>query len=480
MTLSSTDQIDLLSVGIDVGSSTSHLIFSNLTLMKNMKSATRRYEVVEREVIYESKIIDTPLVDKNTIDMDQLTKFLKQEYVNAGISFDEINTGAVIVTGETAKKQNAQDIVSSLSRDAGKFVSAAAGPNFESLIAAMGSGVTTRSKELQNTILSVDIGGGTSNLAISSNGEIISTSCISVGGRLIAFDARENISRIDEPAQIVLDHLGINVRQGDTITGEELDLISGTFANLLIEVMNGPAESELAKKLILTSDLNFPEKIDEISFSGGVAEFIYGGKDNYNDIGFTLANKIVKLFPLLKSKIIEPENKIRATVIGAGAYSLSISGSTSFLDPELNFPIKNLPIIRVDIDRNKLSISHVKEEISKSYSRFDLKEGEDIVALYFKDPVRASYNRLKLFAQAIEESLPQSINNGIPIVLIFVKDIANSVGNIIRRETKIKEKLLSIDELDLQEGDWIDIGKPLVNGQVFPVTVKSLIFQNNH
>ena len=138
--------------------------------------------------------------------------------------------------------------------------------------------------------------------------------------------------------------------------------------------------------------------------------------NGFNDIGFGLARKIVDLFPQLESSIIEPTNKIRATVIGAGAYSLSISGSTSFLDQELDFPIRNLPVIRVDIDRNKLSIEHVKEEINKSFTRFDLTEGEDVVALYFKDPVRASYNRLKLFAQAIEESLPNSIINEIGIV----------------------------------------------------------------
>lgn len=479
MANSITDQIDLLSVGIDIGSSTSHIIFSNLVLRKNEKSASRRYEVVERNVIYEGRIIDTPLIDRDTIDMVKLTQFLKEEYQTAGIEFDNVNTGAVIVTGETAKKHNANEIVSSLSNDAGKFVAATAGPNFESLIAAMGSGMTTRSKEENNTILSIDIGGGTSNLAISSRGEIISTSCISVGGRLISFNENLIIKRIDEPARIIMDSLGIICDVGDIITDHELETIAETFAKILIEVMTGPAKSELARKLMMTSDLIFNIPIDEISFSGGVAEFIYGGNGQYGDIGYLLARKIEKLFTKLTPRIIEPVNKIRATVIGAGAYSLSISGSTSYLDQGLNFPIRNVPVIRVDIDRNKLSIEHIVDEIKNSFSRFDLTEGEEIVALYFKDPVRASYNRLKLFAQGIEKSLVNTINAQIPIILIFERDIANSVGNIIRRETTIKENLLSIDELTLSEGDWVDIGKPLINGQVFPVTVKSLVFQKN-
>ena len=479
MTNSITEQIDLLSVGIDIGSSTSHLIFSNLVLRKNEKSASRRYEVVERNVIYEGRIIDTPLIDKDTIDIEKLTQFLKEEYQTAGIEFDNVNTGAVIITGETAKKHNAMEIVSSLSNDAGKFVAATAGPNFESLIAAMGSGMTIRSKEENNTILSIDVGGGTSNLAISSRGEIISTSCISVGGRLISFNENLQIERIDEPAQIIMDSLDISCDVGDKITDNQLESIAESFAEILIEVMTGPAKSELAKKLMMTSDLIFNNPIDEISFSGGVAEFIYGGNGQFGDIGYLLGKKIVKLLPKLTPRIVEPTNKIRATVIGAGAYSLSISGSTSYLDQGMNFPIRNVPVIRVDIDRTKLSLEHIVKEINYSFSRFDLMEGEEIVALYFKDPVRASYNRLKLFAQGIEKTLTKTMEVKIPIILIFGRDIANSVGNIIRRETEIKENLLSIDELNLKEGDWIDIGKPLINGQVFPVTVKSLVFQKN-
>jgi ethanolamine utilization protein EutA len=141
--------------------------------------------------------------------------------------------------------------------------------------------------------------------------------------------------------------------------------------------------------------------------------------------------------------------------------------------------MRNIPVIRVDVEREKLSIDHVKEEINRSFERFDLQEGEEIVALYFHDPVRAAYQRLKLFAHALAEALPTSIMKQIPIILIFKRDIANSVGNVIRRESAIKENLLSLDELDLNEGDWIDIGAPLVNGQVFPITVKSLVFNKD-
>ena len=473
------NEIEILSVGVDVGSATSHLAFSKLLLRRDPWSESRRFRIEERRVIYEGRIIDTPLLDNDTIDIRKLTDFFKEEYKHAKIDPADVQTGAVIVTGETAKKQNAKQIAEALSSDAGKFVAATAGPNFESLIAAMGSGATTRSKEYHRTILSCDIGGGTSNIAISKEGKILSTSCVSVGSILLGVNAEGKIWKIDEPAIKVMRHIGLNFKIGDQIQKEDIEKIATKFAEVLVEVITGPASSTLAKQLMVTDNLDFPGKIDEYLFSGGVAELIYGRNGHYEDIGQALANGINALKFRLPSPVIEPENKIRATVIGAGAYSLSISGSSGFMDDKLSFPIRNVPVIRVDVERSKLSVEHVVSQINLSFQRFDLNEGEEIVALYFKDPVRASYPKLELFAKSIEAALTNSIKNSIPIILIFEKDIACSVGNVIRRETGLKTNLLSLDELILEEGDWIDIGEPLVSGQVFPVTVKSLVFNRN-
>jgi ethanolamine utilization protein EutA len=468
--------IELLSVGVDIGSSTSHLVFSKLLLKMDEDSPTRRFIIVDRNIIYEGRIIDTPLLQDDTIDIAKLKDFFNQEYMRAGVLPAEVQTGAVIITGETAKKQNAEEIVEILSNDAGKFVAATAGPNFEGVIAAMGSGARDRSKKYNKTILSCDIGGGTSNIAISVNGKIVSTGCVSVGGRLIALDSEENIFRVAVPAKTVMEHLGMDYNIGDQIPAKDIDKIAETFAQVLIEVITGQPTSLLAKKLMITNNLDFTNRIDEYSFSGGVAELIYGGNGTHNDMGQILADKINLLIPKLTSPVIEPLNKIRATVIGAGAHSLSISGSSGFMDNKLKFPIINVPVVKVDVEESKLSVQHVVSKIHSSFQRFDLKEGIKTVALYFKDPVSNSYPKVKLFAESIVASLPHSIDNKIPIILIFGKDIACSVGNVIRRETDLKTNLLTLDELDLKEGDWIDIGEPLVGNQVFPVTVKSLVF----
>jgi ethanolamine utilization protein EutA len=470
------NEIEILSVGVDVGSSTSHLVFSNLLLKRDQRSATRRFNIQERNIIYEGRIIHTPLMDDNTIDIKKLTGFFKKEYKRAGIDPTDIQTGAVIVTGESARKKNARQIAEALSNDAGKFVAATAGPNFESLIAALGSGAAARSKKDGKTILTCDIGGGTSNLAISRNGETISTSCVSVGGRLLGVDPRGKIWRIDPPAATVMADLGLKHQIGDRIPKADIERIALKFADVLFEVITGPATSPLARQLMLTADLNFSNRIDEYAFSGGVAELMYGGLNNFDDIGHILADKIKLRVSDLSAPVIELPNKIRATVIGAGAYSLSISGCSGFRDDRISFPIRNVPVMRVDVEQAQLSTAHVVSQIKTSLRRFDLDEGNEVIALYFKDPVRVSYPQLELFAKSVEAALANTIENNLPVILIFETDIACSVGNVIRRETRLKNNLLSLDELKLKEGDWIDIGAPLVNGQVFPVTVKSLVF----
>ncbi len=470
------NKLDILSVGVDVGSSTSHLVFSKLLLKKDERSATRRFKIRQRQIIYEGRIIHTPLCDNKTIDIKELTNFFKAEYKRAEIHPKDIQTGAVIVTGESARKKNARQIAEALSNDTGKFVAATAGPNFESLIAALGSGAAARSKDNRKTILSCDIGGGTSNIAVIKDGQTLSTSCVSVGGRLLGVDSKGKIWRIDPPSRIVMQHLGLNHKIGDRISAADIKRIAATFGKVLFEVITGPAKSRLARQLMLTDNLQFPARIDEYSFSGGVAELMYGGLNHYDDIGKVLADHLNTLTPRLAGDVVEPANKIRATVIGAGAYSLSISGSSCFMDDQLVFPIRNVPVIRVDFESSDLNFDHMVAQINAAFRRFDRIEGEDVVALYFKDPVQASYPQLELFARSIEAAHQDSIKNGIPIILIFGTDIACGVGNVIRRETELKTNLLTLDELSLKEGDWVDIGEPLVGGQVFPVTVKSLVF----
>jgi ethanolamine utilization protein EutA len=477
----SPENFKMLSVGIDIGSSTSHLVFSRLTLgrERSFLNPTNRFMLIDREIIYESEIIFTPLVDRYTIDIEAIMKFCKEEYRKAGITPDMVESGAVVVTGETAKKQNAEEIARRLSSESGKFVSAAAGPNYESVLSAMGSGIVNRSRETQRTIMNVDIGGGTSNLAICAKGIIHSTSCINVGGRLLGIDEGIRIWRIDEPTYFIMRELGMKSQLGDTISENDARLIAREYAKALVEVMRGPAKSPVARELMMTDDLDFSIPVDEYSFSGGVAEQFFGNDSKYDDIGKYLAEELKVLVNEMNMLVVEPENKIRATVIGAGAFSLSVSGSTCYFDKDIEFPITNIPVIPVNVTKENYSPDTVRREIQRSFARYDKEEGEDLVALYFKDSLYRSYTWLQEFVNALQDSLPKSVEGKKMIILLFETDIGKMVGLTIRRETSIQHNLICLDELFLEEGDWIDIGAPLHTGQVFPVTVKSLVFNHD-
>ncbi len=479
------EYMKVLSVGIDIGSSTSHLIFSRLTLKRETSffNITNRFNLVNREIIYESSIIFTPLIDRYTIDIDAVVDFCKQEYKKAGITPDMVETGAVVVTGETAKKQNAAEIAKRLSSESGKFVSAAAGPNLESLLSALGSGIVDQSLRSQKSILHIDIGGGTSNLAIASNGQVLSTSCINVGGRLLGIDKGFKIWRIDGPTQFLMNELGMEYQIDDIISESDARTVARGYAKALFEVMQGPTKSVVAKELMMTEDLDFSIPVDAYSFSGGVGELFYGSKETFDDIGVMLAEELKALIEEHELPVVEPPNKIRATVIGAGAFSLSVSGSTTFFDDSIDFPLGNIPVLPVNLGDEEFTPKRVVEEVQRAFTTFDMVEGEDIVALYFKE---RTYSKeyigdewLPPFAKSLEKALPNSVANKRLIILIFGYDFAKRLGLTIRDETAIKSNILCLDELQLEAGDWIDIGAPLKSTQSFPVTVKSLVFNEN-
>ncbi|MHA1946991.1 MAG: ethanolamine ammonia-lyase reactivating factor EutA [Candidatus Hodarchaeales archaeon] len=469
------------SVGIDIGTSTSHLIFSELVLKKDPSSNTEKFFVAERIIKFHSQIIFTPLLTSREIDIEKLLPALLDEYKKAGISPSDIDSGAVIITGESAKKENAERIVQVLAKETGNFVASTAGPNFESSISGHGSGAVTYSELNQCKLIHTDVGGGTSNIAVIDKGRIIATACINVGGRLIAFD-NDRIIRIEPAGQLVLDECGIQKGMGDEISQEEKTRLSKQLASALLETLRGQNLSEFTQKLMMTEYLPLESFSGNpaVSFSGGVAEYIYQKTEkDYNDLGKELGFQIRTAIKEDQFNQIETPEKIRATVIGASGHTLNVSGSTTFISEKVSntmLPMKNLPIAQPQIQREKLSIDYVALEIKRALQRVDIIEGYTPFVLAFDDPVRTVYKKLTIFSEGIVKALPNSIKNNKPILMIFSTDIGNSVGSVMKRETGIKNEILSLDEIAVKEGEFIDVGTPLFENRVFPVVVKSLIF----
>lgn len=470
------------SVGIDVGTSTSHLIFSELVLRKDPNSRTEKYHVAERNIKYRGEIFFTPLTDTNEINLEELTQFLLNEYKKAGKTTTEIDTGAIIITGESAKKKNAEKIVEVLARETGKFVAASAGPNFESIISAFGSGAVKYSKDNSCKVIHSDVGGGTSNIAVIDNGEITATACINVGGRLLVFNDNDELVRLEPAGKIALEHCQLDIGHGENVQLPQKDLIAHKLAFALLEVISQENLSPLSKKLLMTAPLPTESFHGDPhwSFSGGIAEYIYQkNTQNYNDLGQQLGSQIRSLIEEHNRSWIEVPEKIRATVIGASEYTLEVSGSTTFMsigNDKKVFPIRNLPIVTPIIRRELLSEEYVATQITVALQRLDITEGDESIALAFHDPVRTVYDKLTTFSQGVVKALPRTVRKNKPLIMIFDTDIGNSVGNVLFRETNVRNDILSIDEISLREGDFIDIGQPIVNNRVFPVVVKSLIF----
>ncbi len=475
-----TDRKELISVGVDIGSSTSHVIFSRITLEKDRMSRSEKFEIADREVLHSGKIHLTPFSDPDTIDFERLEHLLLVDYKLAGFKVSEIDTGAVIVTGETAKKQNAAEIVNALAGEAGRFVSATAGPNFEAVLAAHGSGSVSRSERTGETVMNIDIGGGSSNIAICSHGRVIDTSAINVGGRLVAFDEDNVITRLENTGRAVAQLMGLNLKLGGVLTESEKQLLADILASALIEAMIGNTTDLAVSLLMMTEPLKELESINVVTLSGGVAEFIYGEETrNFGDLGPHLAAAIKSKILSNGFRLERPEHRIRATVIGAGQCSLQVSGSTTFLSSGISYPLRNLPVVVPQIPRGNGGADSVRDAIRDALIRFDLQEGEDDLILAFQDAVRPSYERLTEFSKGVVQALPKTVDSGRPIMMCFDTDVGNSVGNVMKRETGIRNEILSIDEVPLREGDFIDIGEPIIEGVVVPIVVKTLVFQSN-
>src|SRR5262245_3143950 len=315
------EMFTLKSVGIDIGSSTSHLVFSQLIIRRQGASFSARFKVTERKVLFRSNIMLTPYLSGTLIDVEQVKHFIENAYRQARLKPEDIDTGAVIITGEALKKENAQPIVEYFAKYAGKFICAAAGHNHEALLAAYGSGAVDLSKTERKTVLNVDMGGGTTKFSLIEHGEVTQTAAINIGARLIAFDASNIVIRIEDAVSTLISHLGYTIALGKKITQQQQEACAALMATVLFEVVEQGPTSALAKQLMVTSPLmNYRlEQVDLIVFSGGVSEHVYGYDETpHGDVGPLLGKYTRDHLKKLSGRNIlrEPLEGIRVTVIG--------------------------------------------------------------------------------------------------------------------------------------------------------------------
>ncbi|HEY9793993.1 MAG TPA: ethanolamine ammonia-lyase reactivating factor EutA [Candidatus Obscuribacterales bacterium] len=440
----------ILSVGIDVGTTSTHLSVSRLRLanVSRLLEPTRLV-IEEAQLIYRSPIYFTPLTKDGHIDADKVSTILRDEYAKAGIKPIDVDTGAVIITGESAAKRNASQVGRLLAELAGHFVVASAGPNLESILAGRGSGAAAASKAKQSTICNVDIGGGTTNIAAFKNGSLLVAQCLVVGGRFIRLDESWQILELTDAGQEICRQATGKDWQAGEIIGRE----------------QARAVAEHAAKTIL--DCVEKQSCDEYWFSGGVAEVMRDpGHDcrsevEYGDLGIVLGRALLQLLHKRGTKFKISADPMRATVIGAGTHSLQLSGSTVSVSPGM-LPITNLPVVRANGD------------IEQALRNYDLKWSDQPLALYLPELGRMNYAELHACANMLSASF-RNQKGCAPLVIICSHDIAAALGQVLKKMLGPTPHIV-LDGINSWCGDFIDIGQPLANNQAIPVVLKELVF----
>jgi ethanolamine utilization protein EutA len=472
-----TENVELVTVGIDIGSSTSHLMFAKVHLQRKTQQLSSQFVVIRREILWRSPVILTPFLSDDTIDTPGLKTFIEDSYHSAGLTSAEVDTGAVILTGEAIKRKNARAIAELFAADSGKFVCAFAGHHLESVLAANGSGAVALSRQTHRIILNVDIGGGTTKFALIKNGEILATCAVAVGGRLMACDREKRWTRIDDAAEQTAKAQGIKISLGEKLSAVELDRLVDALSWVVISAIQQKPAGGLTKQLLLTNPLPDGIKPDAVTFSGGVSEYIFGRESaNYGDIAQALADKITHAFTSghINLPLLDPGQGIRATVIGASQFSVQISGKTIHISEGAVLPYHNIPVLFPAIILNEnFSASHVTMEIRATLARADVDQ-EDIIALAVKWRGDPHYFRLRNLADGIAAALAPDADA--PLILLLDGDIGKLLGHILEHEIKIRRKIISIDNIQLQEFDYVDIGAMIQPANVVPVIIKSLLF----
>jgi len=460
----------LTSVGIDIGSSTSHLMFSELRI--GYPSLHQRKPVVlERNVIARSRILLTPFTGDWNIEAGPLKALVDATFKEAGLTREQIDTGAVIITGEAARRDNAAKIAELFADEAGRFVCATAGPTLETMMAAYGSGAVLKSHEEGLTLLNIDLGGGTTKVSVIEDGRIKGTTAINIGARLVAYDEFAAVTRLEKGGRRFLDDLGRKLQIGDEIDEELRVRMAMRMARALFDaVADGTAPWN---DFFVTAPLQGIPKVDGILFSGGVSEYVYGRETNvFGDLGLYLGREIRNEAERRSFTVFDAGEGIRATVIGASQYTVQLSGETIHIPPAAKLPVHNLRVFVVRVDWEAPVAERTASAIMRILESRDAEVCGSPFVLAFSSPPFLGYGAAQELGKGIDQALSKLSSEDRPEVLIFEQNVGRVVGGILSS----RWSLPCIDEISVSELDFVDVGEVVPEEGFVPVVVKSLAF----
>jgi ethanolamine utilization protein EutA len=465
------DEVRLRTVGIDIGSATSQVVFSLVTLRRAEPILSSRFVVVARETLYASPIRLTPYRGPDDIDGTELLTFLGQQYEIAGVRPDEIDTGAVILTGTALLRHNARAVADLMSSHAGRLVCAAAGHDFEARLAAHGSGAVARSRTGSQRVLSVDIGGGTTKLAMAVNGSIVDTAALGLGSRLVTWGPDRVVCTVDKSLAPVVAGLNVAPVAGLPLLPADEQLIAAEMVRLIGDFLAGTA---LDKPTIVLKPPDCPQwKFDVVVLSGGVSEYVTGrGPASFGDLGEALGGNLRNLQTALPV-VAEPGAGIRATVIGVGQHAAQVSGSTIYVGPNVTLPMTGRPVLRPRFPADQPDVDVIAAAVATAVRQAPTTE-LPVLAVTWPHP--PEYRGLLEFAQGIVAGLPSPAERPGELVLVLTEDLARLLGRILVEELAVGRGVLCLDGVDVTEFDYLDVGQVIEPAGVIPLVIRSLLF----
>jgi ethanolamine utilization protein EutA len=478
------DHVSLVSVGIDIGSSGTQVIFSRINLRRLGEDLSSRYFVVSRETLSQSPVALTPYSSEERIDEHALGAIIDSAYSAAGMVPADIDTGAVILTGEALRRENAAAIAGILAEKGGEFVCATAGHHMEAMLAGYGSGAARVSSDAGKRILNIDIGGGTTKLAVIEAGRVVGTAAIHVGGRLQVVDGAGRIIRLDPAGRHLAAQAGFAWALGDRAEPAAMARVAEWMADAIVTALREREPPAAIRNLYLTDPLPAFGPIDGVMVSGGVAEYVYQRESrDFGDMGKLLGVALRRKLDsgALPWPLLPAGECIRATALGASEYSVQLSGNTIYVsDPGKLLPRKNLQVLQpVYGFPEAIDSNEVARAIRDHFTAFDLTEGERDVALAFHWHGMPSHERVAAFARGIVKGLRQTIARNGPLYLILDGDLAQTLGGLLREELQLASEVLVIDGVVLWDFDYVDLGRIRLPSRTVPVTVKSLVFNQD-
>jgi ethanolamine utilization protein EutA len=479
------------SVGIDIGTSTTKMILSRLKIIRTSSAISLpRYDIVERELLYESPLYRTPLKSVDEVDAERIWQILANEYELAGIRPEELKSGAVIITGETANKRNAKQILHVLAERSGDFVVATAGADLEGLLAGKGAGAEDRSKRIRGAVANIDIGGGTANAAIFQRGKPIGTVTFHAGGRLIQVDAGGMIIAVSPSIRPWLHASGYRLEAGQIISFEVLKEICSAMSRNMLDYLAGraiPDREKPVRALILGEPLTPMPSVEEWMVSGGIGRLMEEAEPEslaetavHGDIGPLLAHSLKECAAQYPIRLVKPDQTVRATVIGAGMQSTEISGATVHLDESV-LPIRNLPVMKLELSSHLLEhpelLAEALAQTMRNGANLYEQDASPPFALALSGLSNCTYSSLQSLSDKLSEGFKTYFPSSGVMVIVCDNDIAKALGQSLERRCGAIPKVVCIDQIKVQHGDYIDLGEPIF-GTMIPVVVKTLAFHN--